>query len=349
MSSGILFSVFNHLGLITLNKPQSLNALSFEMIQAIQRQLSAWKKDSTIHAVVMNAVPGKAFCAGGDIRSLYEHKNDKKVQALFFWHEYRLNYDIATYPKPYVALMDGITMGGGVGISLHGSHPVASERFVFAMPETGIGFFPDIGASSLLMRTPGQLGFYLGLTGNRLNAFEAHHAKLVFDVVESAAFDSLLNALAEEDLSMMAYERVGACINKFAKSYSTSDIELDYSKIDRYFFSESMLEMMSGLDRANDPWASSTYEQLLQKSPLSLFVTLKQLAKAKYLNLGECLKMDYCLVQHFMANSDFYEGVRALIIDKDKNPKWQYKTIKDVPMDAVNTFFEMVDDRLEFL
>lgn len=169
MTEEVLFSQEGQLGFITLNRPKALNALTLTMIMALQKQLSIWKEDYSIKAVVVQAVPGNAFCAGGDIRWLYNAGRSKDSEQMqFFWHEYRLNHFIHHFGKPYISLLDGITMGGGVGISLHGSHPVASERFVFAMPETGIGFFPDIGASYLLNRCPGFLGVYLGLTGNKL-------------------------------------------------------------------------------------------------------------------------------------------------------------------------------------
>ena len=169
MTDDIVFERKQQIGLITLKRPQALNALTLPMIKALQQQLLQWEGDKSIHAVVIQADVGKAFCAGGDVRWLYESglaKNPEQMQ--FFWHEYRLNHTIHQFKKPYIALMNGITMGGGVGISLHGSHPVATENFVFAMPETGIGFFPDIGASYLLARCPGQTGIYLGLTGNNL-------------------------------------------------------------------------------------------------------------------------------------------------------------------------------------
>lgn len=348
MFEAILFSQMNHLGIITLNYPKTLNALTLDMIMHLRRQLEAWEHDPSIHAVVIKAAPGKAFCAGGDIRSLYHHRGKSEEQLQFFWHEYRLNHYIHHYPKPYIALMDGITMGGGVGISLHGSHPVASQHFVFAMPETGIGFFPDIGASFHLVKTPGALGLYLGLTGNRLTAFEAHHAKLVAFVVDAFDFEKIMDALAESDLSFKAHERVSACLDAFSKPYRVSDLSLDYAKIDRSFFQASLKETMAYLESQKDPYLKAVYEQLIQKSPLSLEVTAYQLAKANHLSLADCLRMDYCLVQHFIVAHDLYEGVRALIIDKDKRPQWQYASIDAVPRALIAEYFEKMHGVLEF-
>ena len=356
MVSGLLFSKNKHLGFITLNKPESLNALSFEMIQSLQLQLSAWAVDPSIHAVIIKSAPGKAFCAGGDIRGLYALKEDKEKQLAFFWHEYRLNYFIHHYAKPYIALMDGITMGGGVGISLHGSHPVASERFIFAMPETGIGFFPDIGASKLLSQTKGQLAFYLGLTGNRLNAFEAKSSGLVFEQIASANFENLIDALAEMDLSSNAFEKVNTCLKEFACNDKDDQMNanfqanglLDYKKIDHYFGRDSLEAILKDLNEIKEPWEQTIYKQLLEKSPLSLQITFRQLTQAQSLSLANCLRMDYILVSHFIEGFDFYEGVRALLIDKDKKPCWEYRSVEEVPANRVIDYFETTDKHLEF-
>lgn len=341
MSVEIAFSRENQLGLISLKRPQALNALTLSMIKALQQQLALWQADDAIHAVIIQAEEGKAFCAGGDVRWLYESglaNHDEQMQ--FFWHEYRLNHAIHQFKKPYLALMNGITMGGGVGISLHGSHPIATERFVFAMPETGIGFFPDIGASYLLARSPGQTGLYLGLTGNRLNADEAQALGLIKTVIHSEKIPQLLAELMNTDLSVDAHNRVDACLQAFAKPIEKGEIENERQGIDACFAKDKVEAILQALEARGDEWSLITKKNLEQKAPLSLKVTLAQIHKAKSLSLAECLKMDYRLVSHFMRDSDFYEGIRALLVDKDKTPNWKPESLTLVSPGKVADYFE---------
>ena len=350
MTEEVLFAREGQLGLITLNRPSALNALNLSMIQEMQRQLVIWKADDSIKAVVLQAAPGNAFCAGGDVRWLY---NSGKVgdpeQMKFFWHEYRLNHFIHHFGKPYISLMDGITMGGGVGVSMHGSHPVASERFIFAMPETSIGFFPDIGASHLLTRCPGHLGIYLGLTGNRLGPEDAMKAGLVKQVVASERMPLLLKALLKANLSENAHARVDACVHAFAKPES-SEYSSQIKPLIDVCFSYPTVEMIrESLESSDETWAIGVDNSIDKKSPLSLKVTLAQLQKARGLSLAECLKMDYDLVGHFIRDSDFYEGVRALLIDKDKNPAWKPSRLDLVSESMVVNYFERPNEGLELI
>ncbi len=350
MIEEVLFTQEGQIGLITLNRLSALNALSLPMIHALQQQLELWKNDSAIKAVVIRAVPGNAFCAGGDIRWLYNSgRSEHSEQMQFFWHEYRLNHYIHNLGKPYIALMDGITMGGGVGISLHGSHSVASEQFVFAMPETGIGFFPDIGASHLLTRCPGALGTYLGLTGNRIGALDALKAGLIKYIVPSEQMKELLDVLINADLSEDSYARVDQCINE----YIVPDIENDASQIkpliDVCFSEPTVEEIMASLAKRDGIWSEGVYNTLAQKSPLSLKITLAQLQKAKGISLAECLKMDFDLVSHFMRDSDFYEGVRSLLIVKDKKPNWKPSRLDLVSENMVVNYFERFHSGLELI
>lgn len=341
MTDDVIFSQEKHIGLITLNRPQALNALTFQMILALQEQLQAWRQDNTVHAVVIRAVEGKAFCAGGDIRSLYDTgRSDRTLQMQFFWHEYRLNHFIHNFNKPYIALMDGVTMGGGVGISLHGSHTVATERFLFAMPETGIGFFPDIGASHLLSRCPGAFGEYLGLTGNRLSAVDSHALGLVRQLISSDKLDEVLEYLINTDLSTDAHARVHTCLKNFAMPKAVAPIMAIEAAVNQCFDQVTVEAILAGLQEKDDNWSKETLQNLSQKAPLSLKVTLAQIHKAKRMSLADCLNMDYCLVSHFVQHPDFYEGVRALIIDKDKSPQWQPKTLVEVTGEMINSYFE---------
>ncbi len=348
MDAAILFSRKPHLGVITLNRPQSLNALDLPMIQALQQQLNDWEADESIHAVILQATPGKAFCAGGDIRWLYTAGQAKDpAQAQFFWQEYRLNHTIQTLSKPYISLLDGITMGGGVGISLHGSHPIATEHFIFSMPETNIGFFPDVGASYFLARCPRQLGIYLGLTGDRLNAREAYQLGLVKQVVNAEQLPKLLNDLEKMDLSMEAHRRIDAYLQQFTLKFEPTRIQQEQKTIDHYFGQASVEEIITSLQEGEEEWSKHCLMNLQQKAPLSLKITFAQIHKAKTLSQAECLRMDYCLANHFIRDSDFYEGVRALLIDKDKSPHWQPDKLSDTPQSRVEGYFTSEHGELE--
>lgn len=340
MSEDILFSKQGHLGIITLNRPAALNALTRPMIHMINEQLTRWLDDVAVAAVVIQSSNEKAFCAGGDVRWLYEsRKQGISMQMTFFEEEYRLNRLIHHYPKPYIALMDGITMGGGVGIALHGSHPVASTRFVFAMPETSIGFFPDIGASYLLSQCPGKLGIYLGLTGNRLPANEAYLAGLVKHVVNASSFEAIIQALMKADLSMRPDAVVSEILAQFNEPVEQDALDELQKKVDDAFQTIDVLSMVKRLSASNDDWDKALLSVLEKKAPMSLCVTLSQLIKAKHLNFDECMDMDQVLVRHFMLGHDFYEGVRALLIDKDKSPEWSPLKLTEVTSSMVETYF----------
>ena len=343
MTDDILFTREQNIGLITLNRPQALNALTLPMILALQHQLQCWQDDAEIHAVVVRALGGRAFCAGGDVRAIYhlgrEHYQ-KKMD--FFEHEYRLNQFIHDFSKPYIALMDGITMGGGVGISLHGSHPVASEHFVFAMPETGIGFYPDIGASHLLSRCPGHFGVYLGLTGARLGSADAHALGLVKYVIAAEHFPALLATLVDMNLSTDAYRQVSEILQHATMPVLPTRIDDLTPLVNSCFKYTDMQSILMALDDATGDWAREIRNVLTQKSPLSLEVTLAQMQKARSMTMAECLQMDYFLTSHFMHDPDFNEGVRALLVDKDNNPHWQPATLSEVTRNRVTAYFSGV-------
>lgn len=339
MTNEVYFDTKRQLGIITLARQSALNALNLEMIKAIQQQLLTWEQDDAIYAVVIQAESGKAFCAGGDVRWLYDTGlTNRGEQMQFFWHEYRLNYFISQFKKPYIALLNGITMGGGVGISLHGAYAIANEQFMFAMPETSIGLFPDVGASYLLARCPGQIGLYLALTGNRLNAKEALAAKLIQYQVSNERFEQLLSELSELDLRQHAHAKLQAYLETLHSASSQVFPQLD--KINQYFSQINVSAIVSDLEKSSDAWATQLAQSLKQKSPLSLAVTFEQMQRAKTQSLAECLTMDYGLVAHFMADHDFYEGVRALLIDKDKNPQWLPATLNEITPALVAGYFK---------
>ncbi len=339
----ILFSVKNHIGLITLNRPHALNALNFLMFKSLLSTLEAWKQDTNIHAVVIQAVPGRAFCAGGDVRWVYdEGQVDASVPLELFHYEYRLNYLTAHFGKPYIALMDGLTIGGGVGVTLHGSHTVASEHFQFIMPEVSIGFFPDIGSSHLLSACPGGFGTYLGLTGRRVNAADSKALGFVDYTVPSHAFSSILDDLYVTDLSIEADLKVAHCLNQYQEDMPAGNAAAEADAVANSFEGKETLQaVFLALDADGSAWASDTKAHLLEQSPLSLHVTFEQLRRAKGLSLADCLAMDYGLVYHFLNDHDFYEGVRARLVDKDKAPKWQPSSWEQVSSQQVSRYFEV--------
>lgn len=339
MSGDIVFHQERHIGIVTLARPQALNALTLEMIRALQAQLDVWALCADVHAVVVRAVEGRAFCAGGDVRWLFDNRSMPDKQMSFFSEEYRLNQTIAHYPKPYIPLLSGLTMGGGVGISLHGSHPVATERFVFAMPETTIGFFPDVGASYLLARCPSFLGVYLGLTGRRLNAADAHCAGLVKFVVQDAMLTQILSDLMMSDLSEQPFNRVSDCLSHYAQKADLDAFDVLCNFTKRHFNFDNVSEILTSL-QSDQGLAALIYAELLQKSPLSLALSLSQIRQAAHLTVDACLAVDSVLVRHFMAGHDFYEGVRALLIDKDQSPKWQYESIDKVDKVLLKHYFD---------
>jgi enoyl-CoA hydratase len=325
-----------------LKRPKALHALTLPMIDTMTSHLLEWQKDPKIHAVVIQAEPSKAFCAGGDIRNIYDLRGEFSQQLNFFEREYRLNHLIHDFPKPYIALMDGITMGGGVGIALHGSHCVGSEHFTFAMPETGIGFFPDIGASHILAQCPGQYGFYLGISGDQITVKDALALNLITAMIPANNFPTLIQALLQTDLSTDAQQKVTDCIEKLAEAAGPSALLKKQDGIDSCFVADSMERIMDRLSQRKESWYHDVAERLLTKSPLSLKVTLQQLRFAKSKTMAACLEMDGRLVRHFLQDQNFYEGVRAAIVDKDKRPCWQPMTLADVTPMMVNRYFEMI-------
>ncbi|HAF87877.1 MAG: 3-hydroxyisobutyryl-CoA hydrolase [Legionellaceae bacterium] len=335
----IEFAVKHHLGLIYLNRLDALNALSLAMIEALTAKLLAWQADADIHAVVIQSAHDKVFCAGGDIKWLYhmgrQAKFDKQLH--FFKQEYRLNYLISQYQKPYIALLDGLTLGGGVGIGLHTPFTVASEQFAFGMPETAIGFFPDVGAGYLLARCPWPIGVYLGLTGERLNAEQSRQFNLIQYRMSSKSLPALLDALITLDLTTAAHQQVKGCLERFASADAPA-LSCEKKDIESAFSGNTLQAIMHHLQHTTHGQAD--YYQLLQKrSPISLCVTLKHLQQARYQSLKTCLNQNYQLVQHFIHQPDFYEGIRALIIEKDHAPCWQPAYLEDIKSEQIAAYF----------
>jgi len=333
MEAEVLFEQRGAIGLITLNRPKALNALTLAMCLAMRDQLKAWAVDPTVTAVVARGAGEKAFCAGGDIRFLHDSGKAGDGGALQFWaDEYRLNTLIKRYPKPYVALVDGIVMGGGVGVSAHGSHWVATEKTLFAMPETGIGLFPDVGGTYFLPRLPGKVGIYLGLTGARLKAADCLHAGIASHFVPSAALDGLVERLA-------AGEAVDAALAAVATDVGPAPIDVHRAAIDRLFAGDTVEAILAALDADGADFAKAQAATLRTKSPTSMKLTLRQLQEGAHLEFEDCMRLEYRLTQAIVTGHDFYEGVRAVIIDKDQAPKWQPAALEEVTLAIVDAAF----------
>ncbi|MCF4166270.1 enoyl-CoA hydratase/isomerase family protein [Zavarzinia compransoris] len=324
MEAEILFEIRGAIGLITLNRPKALNALNVPMVDAMREMLGEWAADDAVKAVVVQGAGEKSFCAGGDIRFLTESGKAGDGGAARFWgDEYRLNTEIKRYSKPYVALIDGITMGGGVGISVHAPYRVATERTLFAMPETGIGLFPDVGGGYFLPRLAGRMGYYLGLTGARLKAADTLHAGIATHYTASGNLPALVDRLA-------AGEAVEAVLADFHADPGPAPIDDHRADIDRLFTGETVEAVLAALDADGGDFAKSQAATIRTKSPTSLKLTLRQLQHGAGLEFEANMAMEFRLGQFVLKGSDFYEGVRAVIVDKDQSPKWNPPSLADV-------------------
>jgi enoyl-CoA hydratase len=331
-------------GTVFLNRPQALNAITLNMVRELARALDKWEHDPAVRNVVVTAAAGKAFSAGGDIRLLDEQgrAGDHAAQLDFWREEYRLNRRIRLYPKPYVALVDGIVMGGGVGVSLHGSHRIAGDKFSFAMPEVGIGFFPDVGATYFLPRLPGKTGMYLALTGGRANAGDAVHLGLASAHVASSRFDELANALNRGEPADTAVARLRSEI-------SPGPIIANRALIDHCFSGSSPREILQRLDAESSAFAGEAAKAMRAKAPLSLFIALRQMTIGANLSMDEAMQTEFRIVSRVCRGKDFYEGIRATILDKDFTPHWTHARHDDVAPHEVDAYFApLATDELTF-
>ena len=339
----ILFEARGGLAVVTLNRPKALNTLTWDMMLAYHPRLREWAEDPGIGALVIRATGSRAFCAGGDIRIIWEQIRDGgELPRLFFRREYTLNHDIHRFPKPYIAFLDGIVMGGGVGLSVHGSHRIATENTLFAMPETGIGLFPDVGGTYFLPRLPGKLGLFLGLTGARLKAADCLYAGVATHYVESARLEDLVAALADARLEAASVEAV---IADFAGDPGPAPLAEQREAIDRCFAAESVEAILEALRAEASPWADKLVGLMEKASPTALKLAFRQIHEGAELDFATAMTLEYRLSQACMYGHDFPEGVRALIIDKDNAPKWLPATLEEVEAEAIEACFRPLGDR----
>jgi enoyl-CoA hydratase/carnithine racemase len=341
----VLSEIRNHVAFITLNRPGALNALSLGMIQELHGLLESHRDDPRIHAVVLRGAGEKAFCAGGDIRALYHSfKNAGSLHRDFFAAEYPVDYLLYQYAKPYLVLMDGITLGGGMGLAQGSRLRIVGERTRMAMPEVAIGFFPDVGGSYFLSRTPGKLGTYLALTGLQIRAADALYCQLADAHLPPASIASL-----QKDLSDLPWsDDTRADVRRFieerhAPAAAPPTLPDLRAAIDVHFALPSVRAIVESLQKETRPqyadWAEKTVTLMRSRSPTMLCVTLRQLQRAANMSLADCFRMELGMAAHSFEQGDFLEGVRAVLIDKDNAPRWQPARIEEVQGSEVDAFF----------
>lgn len=317
----IEFSVERGIGLVLLNRPQALNALTLDMCLAFEARLRDWAADPALRAIVIRGAGEKAYCAGGDVKRLHAAPPDQRVTVgrTFFRAEYRLNYRLRMFPKPSLSLVHGIVMGGGVGVSVHASHRVVSEDVTWAMPEMGIGMFADIGCSFVLPRCPGRIGLYLALTGARLGAADCVYARLADHIVPRLRHDELVAAIVGGETPERAIARLRV-------APGPSPLERERAEIDRIFALESVQAIAAQWPLAGSPTAQA--------------LTFAQMKRGARLSFGDCMRMEWRMVNRVIAGHDFYEGIRAQLVDKDRNPRWRPASLELVRDADIAGYFE---------
>ncbi|WP_104654989.1 enoyl-CoA hydratase/isomerase family protein [Ralstonia insidiosa] len=338
----VIAEVRGGIGWLTLNRPQALNALSLEMIRAMSHALLAWQHDPEVHAVILRGEGGKALCAGGDIRFFHRAATAGEHTQLvtFFTEEYRLNHLIFQYAKPYIALMDGVVMGGGMGISQGASLRVVTERTKMAMPETNIGLFPDVGGGWFLARVPGHVGEYLGVTGQMIEAADALSVGLADCHVTTEALSTVVQRL--RDGTWQSAEQIAACFTEAATAPdATKAIVIPHrAAIDACFSQATIPAILANLAGSTDAgWAAQTAAHMAKRSPLMMAVTLELIRRGRHTTLADELRRELDMMTHVFAEGDGIEGIRALAVDKDHSPKWKHASIDTVRDDEVAAFF----------
>ena len=339
----ILFELRGAAGWITLNRPAALNALTLNMIRQMDQKLLAWVTDPAVAFVVITGAGDKAFCAGGDVKAvaidslaLREGKGTGQLASDFFREEYILNNRIHSYPKPYVSLINGIVMGGGKGVSAHGSHRVVTENILFAMPETNIGFFPDVGGGYFLPRCPGQTGVYLAMTSQRIKAADTGYIGFATHFVPAADFAALTDALTR------VRDKAGLekTLQQFAKPFPAGGMLSEQREaIDRCFSFNRVEDIVAALEKGQTPFAAETLKAMRGMSPTSLKIALRQIRLGAKMPFAQVMTMEYRISQSCVRAPDFYEGIRAALIDKDRQPKWNPAQISAVNDDDIEKYF----------
>ncbi len=345
--------VGKRIGVATLNSEKSLNALSIDMVELLQPQLDAWADNDDIACVVLQGSGDKAFCAGGDIVAMYNAMQAKPGEVIdevvaFFSHEYRLDYTIHTYPKPFVVWGDGIVMGGGMGLMNGASHRVVTERSLLAMPEITIGLYPDVGATHFLNKMPAGCGLFLGLTGAHMNGSDALFLKLADHFVASSSkADFMESLLAAQwgDTAALNYQKVSDVLNELGGRDSSlrpqGQVEAHLPQIEKLTSGSQLTDVVEQIlaDESDDKWLSRARNNLAHGCPMTAHIVWNQLQHGADLSLADCFKLELTLSVQSAMQGDFVEGIRALLIDKDRQPKWRHQSVAAVSADDVDAFF----------
>ena len=320
------------LACMSLDRPKALNALNKEIMEGVHAALDEWEQDDAIKMILIRSSHDDFFCAGGDVKALYTAR-DISLESLvsFFKSEYLMNYRLKTFSKPIVSLMNGICMGGGVGLGMHVTYPIVGEDLIFAMPETLIGLFPDVGVSFILNQLPPSWKNYIGILGGRLNAQELAAFHLVEGILAKEKWPQFIDELIET-------KNINRCLQKNLNRGRGEAVHLPHPEFWR-FEADDFRNLMENLAAGQGGFFTEMHHRQIHYSSLSMYVTFEQLHLTHGLGFKQCLELDYRLIQHFLKQSDFFEGVRAQVIDKDKQPKWLYQDWKDVPTDLVKRFF----------
>jgi enoyl-CoA hydratase len=320
-------------GIVTLTRPDALNALTHRMVRALSAALTAWESDPGVQVVILKA-EGRAFCAGGDIMDVYNARQEGRQLTEFFADEYRLNAQIDRFRKPYVSLIDGTCMGGGMGISVHGSHRVMTEKAAFAMPEVGIGFFPDVGGSYVLPNLGGCFGIYLGLTGNKIGYGDALWSGIATHTVQAGYLPALVEEIADSG-------DPGTELREFFKAAPRTTDEASLHAIARHFSLGSLQDIAISLERAaaDDAFAAETLAVLRSRSPTGLHVAFRAMAAGSTMSMDECMKMEFRILNRMLESHDLYEGIRAALVNKGSIPHWQPARLEDVSAETIDAFF----------
>jgi enoyl-CoA hydratase len=343
----ILFNTIFETGVITLNRPKVLNSLNLNMVRSIQSQLHIWAKDAQINRVILNASGDKIFCAGGDIRALYElGKQDRFEEALQFWREeYQLNRFIKHFPKPFISLIDGLVMGGGFGLSAHGSHIVAGDNYQFSMPEVGIGFFPDVGATYVLPRLPSFIGNYIALSGVSIGPEDAIEIGLATHMVQSTYMQNIMDELVYNS-------DTNRILRKYSAAYKQPKLDNNRAIIHSAFSETSVIRTLDKLEKfalSGSDFAGKTAAIIRSKSPCSLNIVHKQMKYGLELEFDAAMVLEFRIVSRLGCAPDFFEGVRASIIDKDKKPIWTTDRLEDIAQSDIDYYFAPLhNDELTF-
>lgn len=340
----VYFKIEGKAGVITLNRPKALNSLNLNMIEQICEHLTLWEKDPEVEFILVECeANARAFCAGGDVRSVYEARlaDDWEYMDHIFREEYRMNYFISRYPKPYISLIQGICMGGGMGLSVHGTHRIVTDNVIMSMPEASLGFFTDVGASYFLNQAPGKLGLCLGLTGERLSPADCLYAGFATHYVPQEKWEDLRQALKHAT----SFEQAEKAIGTYQKPLDPSSLKNDQALIDEVFSGSSVEKIVANLEAKKHPRTHAWLKKIDTQSPTSMKIIYTLLTMNHSKPIKKCLTTEFRVGQRFVNNYDFFEGVRSILVDKDNKPRWQPSHLSEVMTKDVKKYFKPLGEK----